>query len=610
MRLRYLLIAVLCCVGLLSPSESVSRDFSTEHRTALVVGNSRYVSEPLKNPRNDAGDMAAALEQLGFEVDLHIDTDRRSLRRAIRTFGQRLKQGGVGLFYYAGHGMQYRGQNFLIPIDADIRAEDEIPDFGVDAGMVLRKMETAGNPFNMVFLDACRDNPFARSFRSSQTGLTGMDAPSGTLIVYATDKGDKAEDGSGRNGTFTERLLKYLPQPNLEVGSLVRQVRADVLKATQGRQIPWSASSLIGQFYFNPLQVNASSTQRDREFWAAVKDSNNASDFQAYLDAYPNGEKARLARLRISQLESSRDPLERTKVFTDPTTGMEFVLVPGGCYMMGQSEKGKRQLIKERGQKEYDQYFKDDLPRHEVCVDALYVAKHEVTVGQFRRFVKATGYRTDAEKNSDGKQGCYAMKGADGLSWRKGYDWNFPGFIQEDNQPVVCVSWNDSQKYIDWLNRQGNQTYRLATEAEWEYAARGNSDTIRFWGDDPDQACSYANVADRTKSPRNTSFSNKHECSDDYWFTSPVGTYRPNPFGLYDMLGNVWEWTGDRYSSSYYKGSPRHNPQGSSSGSSRVIRGGSWGNDPAIARAAARYRGRPGDRSENLGFRLVLPQGE
>ena len=268
---------------------SMARDFSNDRRTALVVGNNNYLSGKLNNPVHDAKDMAAALGKLGFQVDLQLDTDRKSLRTAIRDFGKRLQHGGVGLFYFASHGMQLDGENFLIPVDADIQSEDEIPDYGISANTVLRKMEAAGNPFNMVFLDACRDNPFARKFRSSQSGMARMDAPSGSLIVYATAIGRKAKDGEGRNGTFTASLLRYLPQPNLEVGMLLRQVREEVKKNTGDTQVPWSSSSLIGRFYFKQLRVSTSPLQRDREFWAAVKKTGRASDYQAYLEEFPAG---------------------------------------------------------------------------------------------------------------------------------------------------------------------------------------------------------------------------------------------------------------------------------------------------------------------------------
>jgi len=304
----FMLLSPVCCVLvllLLFVTPSLARDFSNDRRTALVVGNNNYLFGKLNNPVNDAKDMAAALRKLGFQVDLQLDTNRKSFRTAIRDFGNRLQQGGVGLFYFAGHGMQIDGENFLIPVDADIQSEDEIPDYGISANTVLRKMEAAGNPFNMVFLDACRDNPFARKFRSSQSGMARMDAPSGSLIVYATAIGRKAKDGEGRNGTFTASLLRYLPQPNLEVGMLLRQVREDVKKNTGDTQVPWSSSSLIGRFYFKKMDINVSPQQRDHEFWAAVQKSDRAADYRDYLAEFPNGEHAVLARVRIRQVLSN-----------------------------------------------------------------------------------------------------------------------------------------------------------------------------------------------------------------------------------------------------------------------------------------------------------------
>ena len=222
---------------------------NTERRIALVIGNSAYKSSPLMNPVNDATDMAAKLRRLGFQVSLGKDWRRKEMRTAIRNFGKELRLGGVGLFYYAGHGMQVNGKNYLIPIGTDIGAEYEVQDEAVDAGQVLRSMENAGNTMNMVFLDACRNNPFARSFRSTNKGLAQMDAPSGSLIVYATAPGSVAADGSGRNGIFTKNLLSYLDTPD-EVGQMLRKVRVSVREETGGKQTPWESSSLEGNFYF------------------------------------------------------------------------------------------------------------------------------------------------------------------------------------------------------------------------------------------------------------------------------------------------------------------------------------------------------------------------
>jgi len=174
-------------------------------------------------------------------------------------FGDELKKGGVGLFFYAGHGVQVGGINYLVPIGADILREDEIIDEGVDAGSVLRKMESAGNRLNMVFLDACRNNPYIKSSRSLQKGLGIMEAPKGSLIVYSTAPGRTAADGDGMNGIFTKHLLRYITIPNLEIQQMLRRVRADVIEETNDLQIPWEHSSLTGDFYFRGKNMDVAS---------------------------------------------------------------------------------------------------------------------------------------------------------------------------------------------------------------------------------------------------------------------------------------------------------------------------------------------------------------
>ncbi|OGR31114.1 MAG: hypothetical protein A2005_05200 [Desulfuromonadales bacterium GWC2_61_20] len=219
----------------------------------MIIGNAAYETSPLKNPANDATDVAAALRELGFKVKLVTDGDQLEMGKAITAFGSVLKEkGGTGLFFYAGHGMQVNGRNYLIPVASSIEAEDEVPYRGIDVGMVLSKMESAGNPMNIIILDACRNNPFARSFRSASRGLVQMDAPTGSLIVYSTAPGSVASDGTGRNGTFTEQLLANMATPNIDVELMLRKVRSEVYSTTEGRQTPWSSSSLQGAFVFNP----------------------------------------------------------------------------------------------------------------------------------------------------------------------------------------------------------------------------------------------------------------------------------------------------------------------------------------------------------------------
>ena len=204
---------------------------NSSKRIALVIGNGAYTSAPpLKNPPNDARDMAATLRALGFDVTNGINVNQRDMKRLIREFGQKLKAGGSGLFYYAGHGVQSKGRNYLIPVDANITSEAEVEDSGVDVSLVLNFMDDAQNGLNIVILDACRNNPFSRSFRSASDGLAQVDAPTGTLIAYATAPGRVASDGTGQNGLYTSELLKQMRVPGLSATEMFMRVRAEVMK--------------------------------------------------------------------------------------------------------------------------------------------------------------------------------------------------------------------------------------------------------------------------------------------------------------------------------------------------------------------------------------------
>jgi uncharacterized caspase-like protein/WD40 repeat protein len=229
-----------------------------EQRLALVIGNSGYKSGPLTNPVNDARAMAVRLQQLGFAVIKKENATREQMMTAVRDFGTLLAKGGVGLFYYAGHGVQSKGVNYLVPVDADIRSEDELSTRAYNANEVLEKMDSAKNRINVVILDACRDNPFARSFRSGGRGLAGMDqAPSGTLVAYATSPGSTASDGSGANGLYTEQLLQEMAEPGVKLEEVFKRVRVSVKDRSEGKQLPWEMSSVTGDFYFNPTPDQA-----------------------------------------------------------------------------------------------------------------------------------------------------------------------------------------------------------------------------------------------------------------------------------------------------------------------------------------------------------------
>jgi len=236
-----------------SGDEPKMKTYDPGRKIALVIGNSQYSTAHLKNPVNDASDMAAALKALGFEVILKKNARLQEMDEAIESFGQRLKRGGVGLFYYAGHGAQVNGINYLIPVGARINKESDVKYQAVDANRILDEMANANNGLNIVLLDACRDNPFAKSFRSASRGLAIIsNAPNGTFISYSTGPGQVARDGEGRNSPYTKALLENISRPGLPIEQVFKKVRQRLDVETGGLQIPWELSSLKGDFYFVP----------------------------------------------------------------------------------------------------------------------------------------------------------------------------------------------------------------------------------------------------------------------------------------------------------------------------------------------------------------------
>lgn len=226
---------------------------ASQKRLALIIGNGMYLNGGvLANPENDANDIGERLRALGFDVMLYNNLDQRSFRIAIDEFGTKLASYDIGLFYYAGHGIQVKGNNYLIPVDANLSSENDVEYDCVNTGRLLAKMEDAGSTTNIIILDACRDNPFERSWRRSThgQGLAFMTAPAGSLISYATSPGATASDGSGRNGLFTTALLEYIDEPNLSLLEMFQKVRTYVRENSGGEQVPWESTSLEGNFYF------------------------------------------------------------------------------------------------------------------------------------------------------------------------------------------------------------------------------------------------------------------------------------------------------------------------------------------------------------------------
>ena len=314
----------------------ISPKSRADKRVALVIGNAAYQNTtPLLNPSNDATDVADALRRLDFEVVDGRDLDKRAMERLIRQFAVKLTGADVALFFYAGHGLQIEGKNYLVPTDAKLASEGDIDFESLSVDLVIKQMERDAKT-SLVLLDACRDNPLARSLarnlgtRSTQVGqgLAEVKAGIGTLIGYSTQPGAFALDGTGRNSPYTAALLKYVEAPGRDFSGVLVEVRNDVLKATGGRQVPWEHTSLTGQVYLHgqPRQAAAEPAQiaglpppmlnnYDRElellFWNSVKDSKSPAVLQAYLDRYPNGSFTALARILIA---SMREPVRTAAV--------------------------------------------------------------------------------------------------------------------------------------------------------------------------------------------------------------------------------------------------------------------------------------------------------
>jgi len=281
--------------------------------------------------------------------------------------------------------------------------------------------------------------------------------------------------------------------------------------------------------------------------------------------------------------------------------GMKLTLIHAGEFMMG-SDAAARDA--------FDDEFLDNAAgkkeKHRVRITRpFHLGMTEVTRGQFRRFVDAAGYQTEAEKT--GKGGFGWNEETKTFEQNPRYTWQNAGFEQTDEHPVVNVSWNDAVAFAQWLSRKEGKSYRLPSEAEWEYACRAGTAGRFSCGDDPEGLAAVGNVADGTakeKYPAWTTIAAR----DGYIYTAPAGQFRPNEFGLFDMHGNVWEWCSDGYSDDYYKQSPVDDPPGALGASYRVTRGGCWRDEPRRARSAVRDGYPPGLQGSYQGFRLVLVQ--
>ncbi len=655
-----------------------------EHRLALIIGNAAYRSDAaLTNPVHDAQDLADALRELQFRVQLEQNLTYAEMDSAIQQFGEQLRAApSLGFFYYAGHGMQLGAENYLIPIGGE-KALFE-PHYDVDkntikASDILTTLEKAANAVNVIILDACRDNPFAsrgQSRRPIPPGLQMIDVSGSALIAFAAKPGKVALDGkSKRNSPYAASLIKQVKEnPNSSLLQLFTQVRADVFKKTEGLQAPgfyselnrdyclasacptdnrgvdlsalvqqvaqlwqpflaaviaigvlwlgwrrrWVGALVVAFAEYRATKIEQRrqaeikqrkqaeierrrETQIEQRRQAEIKQRKQAEIERRRQAEIERRRQAEIERRRQAEIVHQKAEEERQKdaqrrrqaEFARPKKAeekrqkeakygklfefetvtvnakgqiihrkpqqaryqtedlgngvtLEMVYIPGGTFMMGSPD---------------NEGYDDEKPQHQVTVKPFFMGKYEVTQAQWQ-----------------------AVMG------------NNPSYFNGDNRPVETISWEDAVAFCQRLSKMTGKTYRLASEAEWEYAARAGTTTPFYFGETiTTDLANYDGDYTYASEPKGVYRSK----------TTEVGIFPPNGFGLYDMHGNVWEWCADAWHDNY-KGAPTDGSIWEITAQSlRLLRGGSFSNDPDFCRTALRGGYTSDDRDDNRGVRVV-----
>jgi formylglycine-generating enzyme required for sulfatase activity len=517
---------VWACLFFSPPARPTLAAPQSQHRVALVIGNGAYREiKSLDNPVNDAKLMAATLRTLGFEVIERFDRTKEQLESDFALFTQRLRTGSVALLYYAGHGVQYGGRNYLIGTDMSGRFDQANATQGLlDIGAATRAVaEKSG--LSIIILDACR-NPAAALLKNNPGLADGFtefaNAPAGTFVAYSTSPGKTAYDGVGyENSFYTASLaanLKMVPsriedvfrRTQVEVEQNTRDEAARSLGESKGTQVPWTASSLKTLFYFTPDEVAAS----------PVPQLFPASSLKSVLMKMGALKSATFPVPRINERGTPLQQLTgRAGYFVEDLRGaaLEMSEIPGGRFLMGAGAAEVGQAFEEavRGGEILDEEtylnITAEMPQHAVNVNGFFMSRYEITQAQYAAVM--------------------------------GRAPNVPTQFSGPNFPVVNVTWNEANEFCARLSRLTGRQYRLPTEAEWEYAARAGTTTPFAFGATITPLLAVYNGAvpfgPAPRGPRRDA-------------PARVGEISPaNAFGLFDMHGNVWEWCADYWHSSY-----------------------------------------------------------
>ena len=559
-----------------------------ETRLALVIEQQDYsgaLSDVTSAPQ-EADEIQAALQQTGFTVTRKTNLNRKALDWALSDFRAMLEQVGpdaVGFVYYTGHGAQHprTGDSYLLGVNARLNSASDFAAYGLDMKSQRDGFAATGAKAVFLVFDACRNIPAVPGYKANTKGLNRVEARADMLIAYATSLGDVAEEG-----IYAPILAEELVRSGQSAETAFINAQRRVATQTGRTQLPWTNNLLYNEVCFAGC-TRATPELKDLRNMSATEtyfhSLSTPCEFRDFAAAYPTHSLTPIAKTRAEDCKDGKTRTEQAQMpamfmtvgdtqapasthqpgdtirdtLGDGSRGPEMVVVPAGDFLMGSPES-------EEGRDD------DEGPQRRVTIgQAFAVGKYEVSWAEWERCVAAGACDTAGQIERGGDEG-----------WGKG------------NRPVINVSWHDAQTYAAWLSQQTGETYRLLTEAEWEYAARaGTTGRFSWGGNDPTCLRGASNGA------------NFSACSSDR--TESVGFSAPNAFGLHDMHGNVWEWVQDCYAGSYSGAPIDGSASETSSCPSRVVRGGSWYSRPQILRSALRVRYYPEFRYFNIGFRLA-----
>ncbi|MCL2832885.1 MAG: SUMF1/EgtB/PvdO family nonheme iron enzyme [Treponema sp.] len=603
----------------------------SQQKFALVIGNGNYSGiSNLKNPVNDANDMEAALKDLGFSVDKVIDGTLEQMENSVLSFSRKLgiSYNTYGFFFYAGHGVQSSGENYLIPVTADnIRSETQLRERAVSLQFILDSMGDAGNELNMIVLDACRDNPFGWA-RGGSRGLSVLsNAPSGSIVMYATSANSTADDGTGRNGLFSGCLLNNIKTQGLSVYDIFDRTMENVINITSGRQHPELSLRFPGasRTYLNsipvditpqialipvppkPTNLRAGIPGTDsvtiawdsagpgityKLYWSSQNDPANANILSNAIIETTININGLISGTNyyfwVTSVQNDQESQKSTEIFVKtaipvitqvvqpPARSVRtipdgYVIISGGTFLMGSSTKELNRNNNET--------------QHQVTVNSFIMGKYEVTQNEYQEIMGGNSSIKDVFKGEN-LPIVY-------VNWINAINYCNKISERDGLTPVYNIKISQTQKWdVTWNHNADG--YRLPTEAEWEYACRAGTVTPFNTGN---------NITSDQANFNATNPYNNNPKGEFRKILMPVGSFPANNFGLYDMHGNVWEWCWDLFGN--YSSGAQNNPLGSTTGTTHVVRGGSWDRDAQSLRSAFRYFYDVDYIGNNIGFRVV-----